>query len=335
MISHKTECACRIRFRRAAAMLAVVACLIGAVELRAAPPKLPTLHELTNKTMGGKQFWADEHFFHQWRIQRNVLDDHCRLLDEKNVRYASGTFAECRARLEEIKRQRRLPPMRGEAVIVLHGLFRTRSSMDGLCTYLRQQGGYTVLNVGYPSTRSEVGAHARALAKIVDGLEGIGRVSFVAHSMGNIVIRHYLGDRNAAAARGVRGGGRGPRPNRFVMLAPPNHGSLVALALAENNGFKSITGDTVRQLGLDWDKLQDRLAVPNFEFGIIAGGKGDREGYNPLLPGDDDGTVSLASTRLAGARDSVVVPVLHSFIISDAKVHQYTLRFLKTGRFGE
>ena len=330
MIFHGTERACRIRLHRAAAMLAAVACIIVAVELRAAPPKLPTLHELTNKTLGGNQFWADEHFFHQWRIQRNVLDDHCRLLDEKNVRYASGTFAQCLARLEQIKRQRRLPPMRGEAVIVLHGLFRTRSSMDKLCTYLRQQGGYTVLNVGYPSTRREVGAHARALAKIVDGLEGIDRVSFVAHSMGNIVIRHYLRDRNAAAARG---GVKGPRPNRFVMLAPPNHGSLTALALAENDVLKAVTGDAVRQLGMDWDKLQDRLAVPDFEFGIIAGGKGDRAGYNPLLPGDDDGTVSLASTRLAGARDSVVVPVLHSFIISDAKVHQYTLRFLKTGRF--
>jgi pimeloyl-ACP methyl ester carboxylesterase len=311
-------------------VLAIIACIIAAAELQAAAPKLPTLHELTNKTLGGNQFWADEHFFHQWRIQRNVFDDHCRLLDEKNVRYASGTFAQCLARLEEIKRERRLPPMRGEAVIVMHGLFRTRSSMDKLCTHLRQQGGYTVLNVGYPSTRREVGAHARALAKIVDGLEGIDRVSFVAHSMGNIVIRHYLGDRNAAA-----GGGKGPRPTRFVMLAPPNQGSLTALALAENNVLKVVTGDAVRQLGLDWDKLQDRLAVPDFEFGIIAGGKGDDSGYNSLLPGDDDGTVSVASTRLAGARDSAVVPVLHSFIMNDAKVHQYTLRFLKTGRFGE
>ncbi|NQU22997.1 MAG: hypothetical protein HQ567_17100 [Candidatus Nealsonbacteria bacterium] len=315
------------RFHHTAAVLAIIACIIAVAELHAAPPKLPTLHELTNQTLGGNQFWADEHFFHQWRIQRNVFDDHCRLLDEKNVRYASGTFAECLARLEEIKRERRLPPMRGEAVIVMHGLFRTRSSMDKLCTHLRQQGGYTVLNVGYPSTRRDVAAHARALAKIVDGLNGIDRVSFVAHSMGNIVIRHYLGDRKAA------GDGKGPRLTRFVMLAPPNQGSLTALALAENNVLKVVTGDAVRQLGLDWDKLKDKLAVPAFEFAIIAGGKGDAAGYNPLLPGDDDGTVSVANTRLAGARDAAVVPVLHSFIMNDAKVQQHTLRFLKTGRF--
>ena len=54
-------------------------------------------------TLGGKQFWADELFFHQWRIQRNVLDGHCRLLDENNLRHASGTFDECRAALEQIK----------------------------------------------------------------------------------------------------------------------------------------------------------------------------------------------------------------------------------------
>ena len=43
-------------------------------------------------TLGGKQFWADELFFHQWRIQRNVFTGHCRLLDEHDLRHASGTL---------------------------------------------------------------------------------------------------------------------------------------------------------------------------------------------------------------------------------------------------
>ena len=36
-------------------------------------------------TLGGMQFWADELFFHQWRIQRNVITGHCRLLDGKDL----------------------------------------------------------------------------------------------------------------------------------------------------------------------------------------------------------------------------------------------------------
>ena len=73
-------------------------------------------------TLGGKQFWGDELIFHDWRIQRNVVDGQCRLLDGKNWRHASGTFDRCREVLDGIKRDRNLPPMNGRAVVVLHGL---------------------------------------------------------------------------------------------------------------------------------------------------------------------------------------------------------------------
>ncbi len=287
----------------------------------AAEPLIPGLRM---PTLGGKQFWADELLFHQWRIQRNVRDNHYRLLDGKNFRYAWGTFAECRAKLEQIKRRQKLPPMKGKAVIVLHGLFRSRAAMDKLCKYFQQQGGYAVFNVGYPSTQSDVGSHARALGQIIENLEGIEEINFVAHSMGNIVIRHYLADRTRR---------RDPRLKRFVMLAPPNHGALAALALAENRAFQWITGQSGQQLGAEWAKLEGHLATPEFEFGIIAGGRGNGKGYNPLLPGDDDGTISVAGTRLAGARDFVVLPLLHTFIVNDATVHQYTLRFFQRGHF--
>src|SRR5262245_39277768 len=83
-------------------------------------------------TLGGKQFWADEQFFHGWHIQRNVFTGHCRLLDANNLRHGWGTFDECQNKLEGIKRQRDLPPMSGKAVVVLHGLFRSASAMNGI-----------------------------------------------------------------------------------------------------------------------------------------------------------------------------------------------------------
>jgi hypothetical protein len=86
-------------------------------------------------------------------------------------------------------------------------------------------------------------------------------------------------------------------------------------------------------LGRQWDRLQQRLATPSFEFGIIAGGRGGERGYNPLVPGDNDGVVSVASTRLAGAADFAVLPALHTFMMNDAKVQEYTLRFLQHGYF--
>jgi len=328
-------------YRTAACLLAVVWWASFSLTVRAAEP--PVFNGLPIPTMGGKQFWADEFFFHQWRIQRNVLTDHCRLLDEHNLRHASGTFRHCRAKLEWIRRDRRLPPMKGKAVIVVHGLFRTRSSMERLCSYLRERGGYTVFNVGYPSTQRDVGSHAQTLGRVLANLDGIEEISFVAHSMGNIVIRHYLADRNGGnspAPPAVRSTAqtrftnvRAPRMGRFVMLAPPNHGSLAAVTFAENGVFKALAGKSGQELGGEWAKLQGKLATPEFEFGILAGGRNNDIGYNPLLPGDDDGTVSVASTRLAGASDFLVLPVLHSSIIYDTKVMECTLRFLEQGHF--
>ena len=301
---------------------------------RAAEPKqdegrLPGTQLFPMPTLGGVQFWGDELLFHQWRIQRNVITKHCRLLDESDLCYASGSFEQCLARLEQIKRQRHLPPMKGKAVIVLHGLWGNRSLMSGLCKYLREKGRYTVFNVGYPSTQASIGDHARSLAGIVANLDGIEEISFVAHSLGNLVIRHYLADQTDAAT------GRRPDPRfrRFVMLGPPNHAAIVATALAGNPIYAVVTGEAGRQLGRDWDQEESHLATPPFEFGIVAGGRGGEKGYNPLLPGDNDGVVTVASTRLNGAADFVRVPVLHALLVSDARVREYTLSFLQNGYF--
>jgi pimeloyl-ACP methyl ester carboxylesterase len=290
-------------------------------------------------TLGGKQFWADELFFHQWRIQRNVFDGHCRLLDPRDRRCASGTYEECCAAMERIKRQRGLPPMTGKAVVVLHGLVRSRSAMDALCRYLHERGGYEVFNVGYPSTQADVAEHARSLRRVIENLDGIEEINFVGHSMGNIVIRHCLGDlarqepwkQSAGAVAADRRAVA--RFHRFVMLGPPNQGALMAEVFANNVLFKEVYGDAGQQLGRDWPELEKRLATPSFEFGILAGGKGNPKGYNPLVPGDNDGVVSVDAAKLAGARDFAVLPVLHSFMMDDAKVQQCVLRFLQHGYF--
>lgn len=321
-------------------VVVLTARLLGvAGRLSAAEPGVGGIEPLPMPTLGGKQFWADQLFFHQWRIQRNSVDGHYRLLDERNFRFASGTYDECVAALEKIKRERHLPKMNGRAVVVLHGLVRSRCSMDSLCRYLRNKGGYTIINVEYPSTQADIGAHAQALRNIVDHLEGIDEINFVGHSMGNIVIRHYLGDMASEdatkqTAEQIAANRRTTaRFRRFVMIAPPNQGALLARVFADNALFKGIAGDAGQQLGRDWPQLEKRLATPAFEFGIIAGGKGNATGYNPLLEGDNDGTISVETAKLAGASDFKVVPVMHSFMMDNADVQQYVFRFLDRGYF--
>jgi hypothetical protein len=75
------------------------------------------------------------------------------------------------------------------------------------------------------------------------------------------------------------------------------------------------------------------LPTPDFEFGIVVGGKGDDKGFNRLLPGDDDGTVTVASARLPGAADFLRIPKIHAFLMSDATVISAVQHFLEHGRF--
>jgi pimeloyl-ACP methyl ester carboxylesterase len=286
-------------------------------------------------TLGGKQYWADELHFHKWRIQQNVLTGHYRLLDESDVRQAWGSFDQCKNVLERIKQENHLPPMKGKAVIVMHGICGTRLHMSKLGEYLEANGDFEVFNVCYPTTQREVAEHAKTLAQIIDNLDGIEELNFVGHSMGNVVIRHYLNDLKIAAEKDPQGEAAKKRPkfNRFVMLAPPNHGSGLARYFADNFVFQSVLGDSGLQLGRDWSKLESNLATPDFEFAVIAGGKGDGKGYNPLLAGDNDGVISVETAKLDGAKEFAVIPALHPLLQADSVALAYTLRFLKDGSF--
>jgi triacylglycerol lipase len=52
-----------------------------------------------------------------------------------------------------------------------------------------------------------------------------------------------------------------------------------------------------------------------------------------FLPNGNDGKVSIASARLDGMKDFLVIPVSHTFIMRNAEVIRQTLRFLEDGSF--
>ena len=252
---------------------------------------------LAGPTLGGMQFWTDELIFREWRIQRHSWTSHYRLLDDRDVRRAWGTFEQCRQRWEELRREQQMEPLKPTVIVVLHGLGRTRSSMDSLCSYLRSHSDFDVLSMGYASTREGISDHAAALAKVIQHLEGVQRVHLVAHSMGNIVIRRYL-------ARSAAEGNSDSRLGRIVMLAPPNNGAQIASRLRENKLFQLVMGASGTELGQSPEEFERELATPSCQFGIIAGGTGDDQGYSPLLAGDDDLLVTVAETRLPARRTS-------------------------------
>ena len=61
---------------------------------------------------------------------------------------------------------------------------------------------------------------------------------------------------------------------------------------------------------------------------MVAGARGTAEGWNPLIPGDDDGVVGLDEARLPGALAFHVVPEIHTFIVNHPQAIAATLEFL-------
>ena len=209
----------------------------------------------------------------------------------------------------------------GEWVVLLHGIFRGPRSMAKIEKAL-VKGGYRVLNFGYPSTRESVEDIAELLHGEVQKLpRGNGRVHFVTHSLGGIVVRYYLAHYSCSGL------------GRVVMIAPPNKGSTLASYLARWMPYRWVFGKAGQQVAESPDSYPLLLPPPRAEFGVIAGGLGGEIGINPLIPGDNDGTVKVEETKLPGMKDFILIKGQHSTLLSQRPVSENVLSFLSDGKF--
>ncbi len=213
-----------------------------------------------------------------------------------------------------------------EAVILLHGLCRTRRSMARMAKAL-EAAGYTAHNVSYPSRTARVEDLADTVisgALTHPDIAKASKVHFVTHSLGGILVRQYLQSNTI------------PNLGRVVMLGPPNQGSEVVDRIGDFSWFKAMHGPTGNQLSTAPDSTPNQLGPVSFELGIIAG---DRSinwiNSFVMIDGPDDGKVSVQRTRAVGATDHVVVHVSHPFLMRNKRVIRETLHFLRAGRFSD
>ena len=210
-----------------------------------------------------------------------------------------------------------------ETVILLHGLCRTSHSMAKMERALTN-AGFQVKNVGYPSRKASIQQLAdNAIGKAVADCQrgGATKIDFVTHSLGGIMVRSYLA--------------RHPLPSlgRVVMLAPPNQGSEVVDKLGGWFLFKWINGPAGNELGTDTNSVPNRLGPVNYPVGVIAGDRSINWINSLLIPGPDDGKVSIERTKLAGMSDHIVIHATHPFIMKNRKAIRQTIQFLRTGGF--
>ena len=210
-----------------------------------------------------------------------------------------------------------------ECVVLLHGLARSEKSLLKLEGFLENKS-FCVVNIGYPSREKTIQElSVEVLPKAIEQCRTLNasKIHFVTHSMGGILVRYYL-EHNEV-----------PKLGRVVMLSPPNSGSEVVDKLRDKRIFKWINGPAGQQLGTDAGSLPRTLSSPDYEVGIITGDKTINPILSLLIPGKDDGKVSVESAKLQGMKDFLIVHRTHPFIMNDEKVLQQVIAFIKNGKF--
>lgn len=208
-----------------------------------------------------------------------------------------------------------------ELVVLVHGFSKNAESMESIGQYLTGFG-YRYISVDYPS--EEVDA-AQALALIHAQLAGccdkVRRVHFVGHSIGGLLIRAYLAEYEIEPLGNV------------VLIATPNGGSEFVAAMNRVPGYAKAFGPLLQEMVPGEAGIPAHLPAPAYPVGIIAGSRT----HNPLswllLPGDDDGAVSVSSTRMEGMQDFLVVPANHHWLRHDQRVLEEVLHFIQRGYF--
>jgi pimeloyl-ACP methyl ester carboxylesterase len=208
-----------------------------------------------------------------------------------------------------------------ECVVLLHGLWRSETSMNRLKERL-MEAGYKVNNVEYESTDDTV--EVLAEEAVLSGINACGessQIHFVTHSMGGILLRQYLEYNNIENLGHV------------VMLGPPNQGSEVVDFYSEFAAFEWFTGPAGLQLGTGQASVPRALGPVSFDLGIIAGTQSINPILSTMLPDKDDGKVSVESTRVEGMNDHIELPVTHVFMMRNPEVMEQVIHYLQLGRF--
>lgn len=272
------------------------------------------------RTLGGYQLWGDIWIRSGWRVQRRASDGACRLIDPSNCLAAAGDEAACRAAALLLAPA---PSDATEAVILLHGMGRTRGMMRRLGEAL-SASGYAVANLGYPSLRASLPDHAALVRSVAEGLaaDGATTIHVVGHSLGGLVAREAMA---CPAPEGFRWG-------RLVTMGTPHRGAALADALAHLGLYRAVAGGCGQSVTT---RAAASLPVPaGIEIGAVAGGTGGARGMNPFLPGDNDMVVKVSEARPpSGEADFLLLRrASHSFIPSRPDAIAAALSFIATGR---
>lgn len=212
-------------------------------------------------------------------------------------------------------------------VVLLHGVMKNAADMWPLQLYLRSHG-YRTVNLTY---RSGLGSIPKIAAQVHErlaskGLFKSGRVAFVGHSMGGLVIDRIV------TAHDV------PNLQAVVMIGTPIQGSDYAnwldttlLTRPLRWLYKELADEL--QAGSDYTAA---IAAINYPAGMIAGTSGMMYPFSQHVlgaQGAHDGMVPVVRTLNDGLSGHVTVNASHYGLLFNPTVFRQCRHFIDHGKF--
>lgn len=208
--------------------------------------------------------------------------------------------------------------------MLLHG-FAGLPIMSLPQSRMLRRAGFETRELGYDSwgksleeVRDRLMPHVARIAA-----NARGPIHFVGHSMGGLVIRALLN-----CWRPLELG-------HVVMLGTPNAGSEVADFVETWRALRPILGKAAPALVTRRSgQVNELLGTIDYSLGIVAGDwRAPLPALSRLIPGANDGKVSVASTRLPQAADHIILPIEHALLLYHPQAHREVRHFLIKGRF--
>jgi esterase/lipase len=210
-----------------------------------------------------------------------------------------------------------------ECIILMHGLARTSRSMKKASSILSSYG-YAIININYPSRKKAINRLVTEhIQPVINACESknYNRIHFLTHSLGGILLRFYL------SSHSIHNLGK------TVMLSPPNQGSEIVDKLGHLALYSLLNGPAGNEIGTDSHSIPSQLESINFDAGIISGYKSINPLLSLLIPGANDGKVSIERAKINGMKDFLAVPYTHTFIMQRTNAIHQALFFIQNGCF--
>jgi hypothetical protein len=117
------------------------------------------------------------------------------------------------------------------------------------------------------------------------------------------------------------------------MIAPPNHGTELAELFVDSSWIDTQNNPAKLQLSAQPNSWVNQLGPVSFELGVIAGNYNSNWITDWIVQGEDDGVVSVESTKVGNMKDFIIVPEKHFRLRGNRSVLQQAAYFLKHASF--